>query len=143
MIDKTGIDPNSIPKPANVQITKPEYTIEMNDYESGGLNSKKIAMTNEEQLKSYNRQLASAAVGMKEVASRTPWIRDDSKRVKDFAIDPGTTSMVQINGLTKEMQGYLSGTAFSQSSSSGDPTPNNPAQKLEEKPSELTVTKTP
>ena len=116
----------------------------MVDYEVGGLKSNKVRMSNTEQLQSYNDNLERAAVGMQEVAARTGgYVVDTSDQIKKFKIEPGSgVNAVAINGLTPEMKGELANTGFPRTSGSGSGD-RDPAQSLEDKPSELTINRKP
>jgi len=140
-IDSVGLNPNSLPKPAGVNLTKEQYSSELVDYEVGGLNAKRVRATNSEQLQGYNDNLERAAVGMQEVAARTGgYVVDNSDQIRKFKIAPQTINAVQLNGLTPEMRGELAGTGFPRTSP--QPAPSEPSQSLEQKPSELVVTRT-
>lgn len=140
-IDSVGLNPNSLPKPAGVNLTKDQYSSELVDYASGGINSTRIRATNAEQLQGYNDNLERAAVGMQEVTARTGgYLVDNSDQIRKFKIAPQTVNAVQLNGLTPEMRGELAGTGFPRTSP--QPAASEPSQSLEQKPSEIVVTKT-
>lgn len=132
-VDFVGIDPNSLPKPGDQTVKRDEYAQELTEYESGGAESGTKRVTNAEQLQGYNQALEEAAAGFKEVAARSPQIRDNSGETLKYRIKPGTVNMVQLNSLTGEMRQELEGTEFKG---------QYPAEtQLERKASELTVTK--
>ena len=90
MIDRVGIDVNSIPKPSRANLSEADLTTKLAVWEEGGTKMRgKKAMTNRQQLQSYNNQLELAAVGMQEVAMRSPNIADNSAYMKKFKIKNG------------------------------------------------------
>lgn len=137
-MDFVGIDPNALPKPADEEVKKEDYTQAMTEYGVGGLPGGEKYMTNAEQLQGYNEALQDAAQGFKEVSARSGQIRDNSAEVLKYQIKAGTVNMVQLNSLTGEMKSELSDTGFPRTNDGGD---RNPETYLERTPAELTVTR--
>jgi len=137
-IDFVGIDPNIVPHPKDTQITRPEYTQEMAAFSSDGTEALTYK-TNAEQLAGYNQALDSAAQGIKEVAARTPWVRDYSQDVKRYKIAIGSVNAVQLNGETQAIKRDLAGTQFAEASGWG--TNRDPDRNLEMRPVDITMTR--
>jgi hypothetical protein len=110
-VDFGGIDPNSVPRPDGEQLSKEETTQEIADWEAGGTSMKAVRVSNAEQIQSYNNQVREAAVAMKEAASRSPFIPDASDQIAQNEIAIGQRSLIEINGLTREMRTELSDTS--------------------------------
>ncbi len=139
MIDRVGIDVNSIPKPSRANLSEADLTTKLAVWEEGGTKMRgKKAMTNRQQLQSYNNQLELAAVGMQEVAMRSPNIADNSAYMKKFKIKNGQFNAVKLNSLTPEMRGELAETSMKKSSVMKSAGPEN---KLENSAAELAITK--
>lgn len=136
-IDFGGIDPNSVPKPSSVQLTEDEVKQKIGDWEDGGLMMKEQKVSNAEQIAAYNRELQKASVAMKEAAARSPFIPDASEQILKNQIAVGSTSLVELNGLTKEMKSELKGTDMPRVSGGQQ---GNPDRDLEQAPSQITLT---
>jgi len=128
------VDVQSLPRPSYAKLKKEDVYVTLPDYEVGGLKYKNIQVTNKDQLNSYNANLKRAANGMKSVAARSPWIKDNSKDIKKFQIKPGTMSAVRINHLTPEMKAELKSTNYP---GTGKNKKNDPTLKFEMSPAEL------
>ena len=139
MIDKVGIDVNSIPKPSNGRITQRDLASDLAVWEDGGRTMKgKKSITNRQQLQSYNNQLELAAVGMQEVAMRSQNIAHTSDTIKKYKIENGQYNAVKLNSLTPEMRGELSETAMKKS---GVMKKGGPEDRLEDNVTQLTITR--
>jgi hypothetical protein len=135
-IDFAGVDVSKMPRPGYGRIRQEDLSSELRDYNVGGLTFKKVRRTPRQQIDGYNKALESAAAGMSEVASRSDFIKDNSKEYLKFRIRPTTMSAVRINDLTPEMRAELRGTGHPRS---GPRNPQDPSLNLEQTPSELTA----
>ncbi len=140
-IDQAGVDINSLERPSWFNLSEDQKSNELVEFESGGRNKRKVRRTNAQQLSSYNRSLESAAVGMTEVAARSGGVVADSgDRIRSYKLKPGTVNAVDLNGMTDEMYGELRNTDLPVKSRTAK---NNPAQNLEDRPHQLTITRSP
>jgi hypothetical protein len=135
-IDYAGIDPESIPKPGDVQLTEEEKKSRIGLYDDGGANMKEQLISNAKQIQGYNNELEKASAAMKEAVARTGFIPDASSQITQHKIAVGTTSLVELNGLTKEMKHELKGTRSPASEPTSAP---NPDRNLELAPSQVTL----
>lgn len=140
-IDYGGIDPNSVPKPSDAQLTEEETKGKIGEWNDGGTKMQVTQVSNGDQIESFNGQLRVAAKGMKEMAAVSPAFIDTSAQILENQISIGSKSLVEINGLTKEMRMELQGTQMPRvgGNSSDSPQPN-PDTTLEDTPSQLTFT---
>ncbi len=137
-IDRVGIDVNSLPKPSNAAVARRDLASEMAVWDEGGQKIvRRKALTNAQQLESYNNNLELAAVGMKEVAMRSGNIVDNSKAVQKHKIQNGQVNAVRLNSLTSEMRNELKETSMRQSGVMKGTPENN----LEQTASELAITR--
>lgn len=135
-IDFAGMDVNKLPKPGFGRVRPQDLTTELRDYEAGGQNFQRARRTNRQQLDGYNRALQEAAQGMREVASKADFIRDNSAEIVKFRIRPGTMSAVRINDLTPEMRADLAGTGHPRANARD---PKDPGLNPEQNPDQLTA----
>ncbi len=136
-IDRAGVDPRSmIPIDARVKISDNDVKQRIAQYATGGRNMSVVSMFNADQLKLYNRSLASAAVGFKEVSARAPdFIQDKSGKVLGHKIAVGSINLVKLNDVTPAMRTDLKDTGLALAQA-----PNNtPGDKLETVPTQLFV----
>ncbi len=137
-IDNVGVDVNSLPKPSNAKLTREDVTSEMAEWSEGGQKIvRRRRMSNAQQLQSYNNQLELAAVGMQEVAMRSPNIVDNSQHIKKFKIKNGQYNAVRLNSLTPEMRNELATTSFKKSGVMS----GKPETKLEDNATQLSITR--
>lgn len=139
-IDSAGVDPNQLPKPSRARLRRNEIANLIAEHEVGGLKIRRQRMmSNAEQMRSYNRNLDSAAIGWKEVAMRSENIVDRSKQVRKEKLQiGGNMSLVRLNGLTKEMRTELRTTSASRMpAASTDPMKSG--APLEDTPAELQI----
>lgn len=137
-IDYAGVDVTTLPKPAYASLREDDLTSVLREYEEGGLNYNNNRRSVAQQLQGYNAALKNAAVGMQEVAARSPVIRDISGDILGYQIQPGTMSAVRINHLTPEMKQELQPTGFP---GTGSNRQDDPTRTVEDSPSELAVRK--
>ncbi len=138
LIDRVGIDPNDLPKPSNGKISRRDISSELAEWSEGGEKIKrKRRLTNAQQLQSYNNQLELAAVGMEEVAMRSPNIANNGSFIKKHKIKPGQYNAIKLNSLTPEMREELADTSMKQSSVMK----GTPENKLEDNAAQLSVTR--
>ncbi len=140
-VDAGGIDVNSLERPSWFNLSENQVSNELADFDNGGLTKKTVRRTNRQQLMSYNRNLESAATGMTEVAARSGGaLVDTSDRIRSYKLQPGQVNLVDLNGMTEEMHGEVRNTPYPIKSRVAN---NNPAQKLEDRPNQLTITRSP
>lgn len=138
VIDNAGLDVRDIPKPSDAEITEEDIQAKVGEWNEGGMEMRIKKVTTEEQLNSYNQQLRAAAQGMKEVAARSPFFADASDQILENQIRAGEKSLVEINGLTKEMKLELKDTKMPRIGKDASPQQFNPDRDLEQAPSQLT-----
>ena len=129
VIDSVGMDPNSLPKPPDNEISEDEQKVTYKDFVDGGRSYSLARRNNAESLETYNKQLDSAADGWTQVSARTN-LTDVSDKIRSFKIAPKSVDAVTLNGPTREMRSELSDTGFPF---------REPAGELEDKPVDLTV----
>lgn len=140
-VDYGGIDPNDIPKPSDAELTEDEVKSKIGEWKDGGMEMTVRKETNGKQFDEYNKQLQEAAQGMKEVSARSPFFADASDQILENQIQKGSKSLVEVNGLTKEMKLELQGTKMPHIEKKGEaPSQPNPDKNLEQTPSQLTFT---
>jgi len=140
LIDNVGANPNKVARPSRAKLLREDITSEVSEHNAGGLSLKnRRRLTNAQVLQQYANQLESAAVGMEEVAMRSPNIVDNSNAIRKYKIKPGQMNAVKLNSLTGEMRRELASTSFKKSAIMKRE--KNPENNMEDKPSELTVTK--
>lgn len=140
-IDYGGIDPNNVPKPGDAELTEEEVKQKIGDWEEGGKAMREVKISNADQIDQYNRQLKEAAQGMKEVSARSPFFADASDQILENRIQKGSKSLVEVNGLTKEMKLELKDTPMPRvGKSDAGAQKSNPDKELEQTPSQLTFT---
>lgn len=135
-IDRAGADPNEVDIPRNTQIEKEEFTQDVAVFDKGGRNMRTVAMTNADQMQSYNEQLEGAKRGYKEVSARTSMVPDRSAEIDQWKLEKGSINLVKLNGLTPEMRTELKGVFPRDQVSGGD---NDPEENLEDAPTKIIV----
>lgn len=116
MIDRVGVDPNSLARPSNAPLPMRDLASETTVWEEGGLKIRgKKLITNRGSLQSYNNDLEMAAVGMEEVAMRSASIVDTSSQIRAQKIKPGQMNAVRLNSLTGTMREDLAQTSMRKS----------------------------
>ncbi len=137
-IDKAGVDPRKeVQMDSRIKIEDQDVKQRIAQYAPGGRTMKMVTMSNADQLGLYNRSLASAAVGFKEVSARAPdFVQDKSGQVMKHKIAVGSINLVKLNDATPAMRHDLKDTGIAMATS-----PNNtPADNLELTPTQLVTT---
>lgn len=139
-IDYGGIDVRKLPRPENIPITEQDTTTEVGRWNDGGTEMEIIRENNAATMRQYNEQVRSAAQAMREVAARSENIPDASEEIMKHQLEIGKTSLVELNGLTKEMKSELRDTKAPSVQPQQNATNPNPDRNFEDAPSQLTVT---
>jgi len=136
-IDRAGVDPRgAVPIDSRIKIQDQDVKQRIAQYETGGRQMKVVTMSNADQLAYYNRSLAKAAVGFKEVSARAPdFIRDKSDMVMKHKIAVGSINLVKLNDATPAMRSDLKDTGLVMAQAPND----TPADRLELVPTQLIV----
>lgn len=135
-VDYVGIDPSQAGIDERIKLEDTDVRAQVTLWEKGGRKSQKVWMTNAEQLRGYNRQLASAENGFEEVAARTNRLKAQKGLAAKYAIAPGTMNAVKLNDLTPAMIKDAREGGYQ-----GDVVENHPGDRLETKPAQLVVKK--
>ncbi|MBI1860282.1 MAG: hypothetical protein HYR96_05120 [Deltaproteobacteria bacterium] len=137
-IDYAGIDPNSLPKPSKLALSKEDISSDVADYEVGGKEYQINRQTNAEQIGTYNQAVADSAARVKALSVLSPNLPSNDKEVNQWQIKTGSMNLVELNGLTPEMKQELKGTRHPAAEGNASP-PQAPERDLETTPMELTV----
>lgn len=137
-IDFAGIDPNSLPKPSKLALSKADISSDVADYEVGGKEFQMLRQTNAEQIGSYNQALADSAARLTAMGNLSPSIPTDDKKIDQWQIKTGSMNLVELNGLTPEMKQELKGTRHPAAEGNASAS-EAPERNLETTPMELTI----
>jgi len=135
-IDYVGINVGDIPIDERIKLQENDAKAGVTVWEKGGRKSKLTMMSNAEQLKGYNRQLASAEVGFEEVAARTSFVKGKKGITSRYAIEKASMNAVKLNDMTPEMMQEVKKGGYPTSVSD-----SHPGDNLETAPVELVVKK--
>jgi hypothetical protein len=137
-IDYGGIDLNKVPKPSNVTLNREDQASVIGDWDVGGRSMRAVAATNGEVIQSYDDQLDGAAVGYKQAAARSSFIKDRSKEVLSNKIGIGQMNLVKLNDLTPDQRQYAGEGGYQFNDKGGSP---HPGDQLETRPAQLVTTR--
>lgn len=136
-IDSVGTDPLEVGIDERIQVQENDLKSKITVWENGGKGERLVMMSNADQLKSYNRQLASADAGFEAAAARNPFLKKSQKsNASRFAIQKGSINAVKLNDMTPDMMQEIKKGGYPGSTGN-----DHPGDRLETTPSELVVQK--
>lgn len=115
VMDKVGLNPDQLQSEWKYQLEEFKNEILSETDESGNVST--VQMTNAEQLEEYNKALDKALESRKQTEALAPELRLDEESIQAKKIQPGTTSILQINKVPEQMLEELGATAGETSAS--------------------------
>jgi hypothetical protein len=135
-IDQAGANPNEVDMPRNARIEKNEMEQGIAVYEEGGRNMKTVAMTNLEQMESYNQALEDAKAGYRAISARTDRVPDRDSEIDQWKLKKGEINLVKLNGMTPDQRLQVKG-SFPRDQVTG--AADDPGENLETTPNQIIV----
>ena len=101
VMDKVGLNPDQLQSEWKYQLDEFKNEILSETDESGNVST--VQMTNAEQLEEYNKALDKALESRKQTEALAPELKLDEEAIQAKKLQPGTTSILEINKVPDQM----------------------------------------